>query len=276
MVQIYLSRQLCVLHGHPQGEQEQGTLNKDEEDAALTCPTDIPDGGSKELFTLDAEGRTLRASTPLLTGGPLLGFSTYGAVHQLLCVSAAGMDAMDEKVKGVIFPTIERSFMPSTTQLASGEMQLHPIASGEPKTCRWTSPRSGNHFSDHGQRNSPCSTPRSGNHCSDHGRRNSPCSTPRSGNHFSDHGQRNSPCSTRRSWDALFDNDQGTCVRWSTSWGDVWRLSASLVLKLTNLPGLICLRLQVYSDVMLLVVFCTLGLVTPLVSLSTPRGICCP
>ena len=70
---------------------------------------------------------------------------------------------------------------------------------------------------------------------------------------------RNNPCSTRPSWDKSFDNDQGTCPRRNTSGGDVLRLNANRVLKLTNCSGPIWLRLQFYSDVLLLVVFSKLG-----------------
>ena len=87
----------------PQESKNKQHFMKMMEDAALTH---IPDGGSNELFTLDTEGRTQRASTPLLTGGPLLGFSTYGAVHQLPCVSTPGMEPMDEKVQRGISQTI--------------------------------------------------------------------------------------------------------------------------------------------------------------------------
>ena len=60
----------------PKESKNKGHLITMMEDVALTCPTDIRDGGSNELFNLDAEGRTLRASTPLLTGGSHLGFGT--------------------------------------------------------------------------------------------------------------------------------------------------------------------------------------------------------
>ena len=87
-------------------------------------------------------------------------------------------------------------------------------------------------------------------------------------------GQRRPLCKTNKE-----ESDEAADVAALTyllTRGDVWRQKASLVLKLTRPSGLIPVRLQIYTDVMLLVVFCTLGPVTPLVSLSTSMGICCP
>ena len=58
-----------------------GHLMKMKEDAALTRTTNIPDGESNKLFTLDILSRTLRGSTPLLTGGPRLGLLVVRSSH---------------------------------------------------------------------------------------------------------------------------------------------------------------------------------------------------